>query len=157
MRQDRHPIWHPTSNPFPSKGGGLALPLAVIATLCSTSVWAAELPISSVYGDELGCARHVPSDASGPSEFGGITVSASGLTGLEWGCTWAEVWEYPHSDGTGFGVQGLCGGEGIPFLEQYIIEIGRDDPAEMTLFSANGDQQWELNLCEAAPRGGGKG
>ena len=133
----------------------MRLMIGLTALLAATSAIAAELPISGTYGDELGCARLAPYE--GPSEFGGITVSAAGLTGLEWGCTWAEIWEYPQSDGSAFGLQGLCGGEGIPFLEQYIVEIGQDDPTEMTVFAANGDPRWELNLCEAAPEGGGKG
>ncbi|MEM1286079.1 MAG: hypothetical protein AAGH43_11880 [Pseudomonadota bacterium] len=127
----------------------------VVSALCSTSVFAADLPIDSVYGDEGGCARITTGAVI--DEPGGINVYADRIQGYEWGCTWAEIWEYPQSDGSAFGLQGLCGGEGIPFLEQYIVEIGQDDPTEMTVFAANGDPRWELNLCEAAPEGGGKG
>lgn len=136
----------------------MRLLLALAATCCATAVLAAELPIDGIYGDEMGCSRlnMGPNDIDEP---GGINVYADRIEGYEWGCSWAEVWEYPRSDGSGFGVQGLCGGEGIPFLEQYIIEIGRDDPSQMTVFAANGDPRWELNLCEGAPSddGGGKG
>jgi hypothetical protein len=129
--------------------------VCAFAMLSATTVIAAELPIDGIYGDEMGCQRLVPSNAI--DEPGGINVFADRIEGYEWGCSWAEVWEYPHSDGRGFGVQGLCGGEGIPFLEQYIIEFGFDDPTQMTVFAANGDPRWELNLCEATPRQGGKG
>lgn len=134
----------------------MRLLLAAAATLCATTVLAAELPISGVYGDELGCARLTmgPNDIDEP---GGINVYADSIEGYEWGCTWAEVWPYTF-DGA-YGMQGLCGGEGIPFLEQYIIEIGQDDPSEMTVYAANGDPRWQLSLCEgvAVPDGGGKG
>lgn len=152
MRQNNDRGLHPTPNPSPSRGGGLRLPVVVIAVLCSTSVLAAELPISSVYGDEGGCARITPGAVI--DEPGGINVYADRIEGYEWGCSWAEVWEYPHSDGRGFGVQGLCGGEGIPFLEQYVIELGFDDPTQMTVFAANGDPRWDLNLCEGTNPGG---
>lgn len=130
--------------------------LAIAATLCATSVFAAELPIEGIYGDEMGCER-LTRAPDAIDEPGGINVYADRIEGYEWGCSWAEVWEYPHSDGRGFGVQGLCGGEGIPFLEQYIIELGFDDPSQMTVFAANGDPRWELNLCEGVPQQGGKG
>ena len=129
--------------------------VASVATLCATSAFAAELPITGIFGDAPGCARLTmgPDDIDEP---GGINVYADRIEGYEWGCSWAEVWPYPSHEGS-FGVQGLCGGEGIPFLEQYIIEIGQDDPSEMTVFSAEGEPRWELNLCEGAPAPGGKG
>lgn len=131
--------------------------LALAATLCATSVLAAGLPISGVFGDELGCARLTmgPNDIDEP---GGINVYSDSIRGYEWGCTWAEVWPYPNE--RGFAVQGLCGGEGIPFLEQYIIEFNRDGPSpRMTVYAADGQPRWELNLCEGAPpdNGGSKG
>lgn len=129
--------------------------LALAAACCATSVLAVELPIEGVYGDELGCARlnMGPNDVDEP---GGLNVFADGIEGYEWGCTWAEVWPYPNE--RGHGVQGLCGGEGIPSLEQFIIELGFDDPTFMTVYAANGEPRWELNLCEGFPAPGeGKG
>lgn len=119
--------------------------LALAATCCATSVLAAELPIEGVYGDELGCGRLV-ADPEALDVPGGINVYADSIQGYEWGCTWAEVWPYPND--RGFGVQGLCGGEGIPSLEQFIIELGYNDPTQMTVWSAIGEPRWELNLCE---------
>lgn len=130
--------------------------LAIAATLYAASVFAAELPLEGIYGDEMGCER-LTRAPDAIDEPGGINVYADRIEGYEWGCSWAEVWEYPHSNGSGFGVQGLCGGEGIPFLEQYIIELGFDDPTQMTVFAANGDPRWELNLCDGVPEQGGKG
>ncbi|WP_375574123.1 hypothetical protein ABWH92_09280 [Ahrensia marina] len=129
---------------------------ALTNVLLATSAFAAELPIEGIYGDEMGCER-LTRGPDAIDEPGGINVYADRIEGYEWGCSWAEVWEYPHSNGSGFGVQGLCGGEGIPFLEQYIIELGFDDPSQMTVFAANGDPRWELNLCEGVPQQGGKG
>lgn len=120
----------------------------VFATCCATSVLAAELPIEGIYGDELGCSRLTmgPNDIDEP---GGINVFTVGLQGYEWGCEWAEVWPYP--DDRSYGVQGLCGGEGIFSLEQFVIELGFDDPTRMTVWSATGEQLWELNRCEGVP------
>lgn len=130
--------------------------LAIAGTLCATSLLAAELPIEGVFGDELGCARLImaPNDVD---VAGGVNVYADSIEGYEWGCTFAEVWPYPNDHS--YGVQGLCGGEGIPSLEQYIIELGFDDPTQMTVYAANGEPRWELNLCEGVPdtNGGGKG
>jgi hypothetical protein len=130
-------------------------PFIALATLCATSVLAAELPISGVYGDEMGCAR-LTMEPDAIDEPGGINVYADRIEGYEWGCAWAEVWPYPGDD-RGFGVQGLCGGEGIPSLEQYIIELGFDDRTRMTVYAANGEPRWELTLCEGAAQQGGKG
>lgn len=128
--------------------------LAIAATLCAASVFAAELPIEGIYGDEMGCER-LTRTPDAIDEPGGINVFTDGLRGYEWGCAWADVWPFP--DDVGYGVQGLCGAEGILFLEQYIIELGFDDPSQMTVFAANGDPRWELNLCEGVPQQGGKG
>lgn len=144
----------PTPNPSPQGGGGRAFGIALFATLCATSVLAAELPIEGIFGDELGCARLTmgPNDIDEP---GGINVFTDGLQGYEWGCAWADVWPFP--DDVGYGVQGLCGGEGILFLEQYVIELGQDDPTQMTVWSADGEPRWELNLCEGVAGPDGKG
>lgn len=131
--------------------------ILVSAPLLATSALAAELPIEGIYGDELGCSRLV-ADPNAIDEPGGINVDAGGIQGYEWGCTWAEVW--PYQGDRGYGVQGLCGGEGIPFLEQYIIEFNRDGPSpRMTVYAADGQPRWELNLCDGAPpdNGGSKG
>ncbi|MEO0382312.1 MAG: hypothetical protein AAF234_02060 [Pseudomonadota bacterium] len=137
-----------------SSNGMHVLTGSILLFSSATSVLAAELPIDGIFGDELGCARLTmgPNDIDEP---GGINVFTDGIRGYEWGCTWAEVWPYPF-DG-GYGVQGLCGGEGISSLEQFVIELGFDDPTQMTVFAANGDPRWELNLCEGAPEQGGKG
>lgn len=129
--------------------------LATTTTLCATFVLAAELPMEGVFGDELGCARLTmgPNDIDEP---GGINVYADSIRGYEWGCTWAEVWTYPNE--RGYGVQGLCGGEGIPSLEQFIIEFNRDGPSpRMTVYAADGEQRWVLDRCEGASEQGGKG
>ncbi len=125
------------------------------AMVCATSVLAAELPIDGVFGDELGCARLSmgPNDIDEP---GGINVYADSIRGYEWGCTWAEVWPYPND--RGYGVQGLCSGEGIPSLEQFIIELNRDGPsARMTVYTPDGDPRWQLAVCEGVSDHGGKG
>ncbi len=119
----------------------------------ATSVLAAELPISGVYGDELGCARIIPGHV--PDEPGGINVFPSEIEGYEWGCTFAEIWPYPND--FGHAVQGICIGEGTPFLEQYIITLSPVDPTFMTVFSTSGDVRWQLNLCESNRGEGGKG
>ncbi|MEQ8658387.1 MAG: hypothetical protein RIC24_13890 [Hyphomicrobiales bacterium] len=127
----------------------------VLGALFATSALAAELPIDGVYGDELGCARLTmgPNDIDEP---GGINVYADRLAGYEWGCTWAEVWPYPGDNG--YGVQGLCSGEGIPSLEQFIIELNRDGPGpRMTVYAADGAPRWVLDRCEGASAPGGKG
>lgn len=133
----------------------MRLLLAAAATLCATSVLAAELPIEGIFGDELGCALHTRApDAI--DEPGGINVYADRLAGYEWGCTWAEVWPYPGDNG--YGVQGLCSGEGIPSLEQFIIEFNRDGPGpRMTVYAADGAPRWVLDRCEGASAPGGKG
>lgn len=125
----------------------------LLSGLLATSALAAELPISGVYGDELGCARlnMGPNDIDEP---GGINVYPGELHGYEWGCTFGEVW--PYGNGRTFGVQGVCSGEGIPSLEQFIFELGFEDTTRMSVLSAGGEPQWELNLCEGAS-GGGKG
>lgn len=133
----------------------MRLLLAAAVTLCASSVIAAELPIDGIFGDELGCVRLTmgPNDIDEP---GGINVFTDGIRGYEWGCAWAEVWPFP--DDVGYGVQGLCGAEGILFLEQYIIEFNRDGPSpRMTVYNAEGDSRWQLDLCEGAPDTGGKG
>lgn len=129
--------------------------LAAAATLCATSVLAAELPIEGVFGDELGCARLTmgPNDVDEP---GGINVYADRLRGYEWGCSWAEVWPYPN--GQGYGLQGLCSGEGIPSLEQFIVQFNRDGPSpRMSVYAADGERRWVLDVCEGATDQGGKG
>jgi hypothetical protein len=128
----------------------------LVASLCATPAFAAELPIEGIYGDEMGCER-LTRAPDAIDEPGGINVYADRIEGYEWGCSWAEVWEYPHSNGSGFGVQGLCGGEGTPFLEQFIIELGQDDPTQMTVWSTNGEPRWELNRCEGIAGPDGKG
>lgn len=133
----------------------MRLLLAAAATLCASSVLAAELPIEGIFGDELGCALHTRApDAI--DEPGGINVYADRIEGYEWGCFWVEVWPFPGVTGS-FGVQGICSGEGIPFLEQYILELGVDDPTQMTVFAADGAPRWQLNICEGVPEQGGKG
>ncbi|MEM6711176.1 MAG: hypothetical protein AAF590_02715 [Pseudomonadota bacterium] len=129
----------------------LRFAVCAVAVVFATQTHAAELPISDVFGDERGCARI--SDSGDFTERGGITVSPTEFTGLEWGCSWAEVWAYPQSDGRAFAVQGLCGGEGTPFLEQFVFELAFDDRTQMTVFSANGDPRWDLEMCKS-PTGG---
>ncbi len=131
----------------------MRLHLAAAATLCATSVLAAELPISGVYGDELGCARLIPSDAV--DEPGGFNLYADRFVGYEWGCTFGEVW--PFGDGRTYGVQGLCGAEGTPFVEQYVIERAFDDEDRFTIYEPDGGRQFVVGLCEAAPVPGRKG
>ncbi|MBO6673546.1 MAG: hypothetical protein JJ908_08730 [Rhizobiales bacterium] len=133
----------------------MRLVLVAAAGLCATSVLAAELPIDGVFGDELGCARLTmgPNDIDEP---GGINVYADRLVGYEWGCSWAEVWPYPNDQG--YGLQGLCSGEGIPSLEQFIVQLNRDGPTpRMTVSGPDGSQLWVLDVCESAPDQGGKG
>lgn len=133
----------------------MRLLLAAAAMLSATSVLAAELPIDGIYGDDLGCARLV-ADPNAIDEPGGINVYADSIEGYEWGCTWAEVWPYPNE--RGYGVQGLCSGEGIPSLEQFIIEFNRDGPGpRMTVYAADGAPRWVLDRCEGASAPGGKG
>lgn len=133
----------------------LRLFVAAAATLCSTSILAAELPIEGVFGDELGCAR-LTMDLNDIDEPGGVNVYADRLRGYEWGCTWAEVWPYPVRGG--YGVQGLCSGEGIPSLEQFIIDFNRDGATpRMTVSGPDGSQRWVLDVCEGVPEQGGKG
>ncbi|MFK7792049.1 MAG: hypothetical protein AB8B88_05185 [Devosiaceae bacterium] len=125
------------------------------AALCATSALAAELPISGIYGDELGCARlnMGPNDIDEP---GGFNLYADRFEGYEWGCTFGEVW--PYGDGRTFGVQGLCGAEGTPFVEQYVIERAFDDENRYTVYEPDGGRQFSVGLCEgAAETPGGKG
>lgn len=130
----------------------LVAALIVFVSLSLFPVSAAELPIEGVFGDELGCAR-LTMDLNDIDEPGGINVYADRLRGYEWGCSWAEVWPYP-GDGA-YGVQGLCSGEGIPSLEQFIIDFNRDGPTpRMTVSGPDGSQRWVLDVCEGVPAGG---
>jgi hypothetical protein len=101
----------------------------------------------------LGCARLTmgPNDVDEP---GGINVYADRIEGYEWGCVGRGL---ALSEGRGFGVQGLCGGEGIPSLEQYIIELGYDDPTQMTVYAADGDRAGNSTFAKARLSQGGKG
>ncbi|MEM6666280.1 MAG: hypothetical protein AAF638_07735 [Pseudomonadota bacterium] len=104
---------------------------------------AGNLPTFDTFGDELGCKR-LNSDPNRVDEPGGITISSSELVGYEWYCRFAEVWPMPQNS---YAVQGVCSGEGIPFLEQYIIQLPTDANPNMTIYSARGEQRWTLKSC----------
>ncbi|MBV6658108.1 MAG: hypothetical protein KI785_10120 [Devosiaceae bacterium] len=133
------------------------LGLASWSALASASS-AAELPITTAYGDELGCAR-VNGTGDTVFEPGGLVVRADAFTGYEWGCSYGAVWTFPHSEDTMFGVQGLCGGEGIPYLQRFIMELrppGAPDPQELTVYTEEGDIFAELRSCAAPQRPPGR-
>ena len=128
--------------------------ITALAVFNVTSVLAAELPISGVYGDEFGCHR-LTLDLDGVSQREGLNVFPRSIEGYEWICEFADVW--PYAGDQTHAVQGVCSGEGVPFLEQFIFTLSPNDPTLMTVYSANGDERWRLSLCESNPGEGGKG
>lgn len=95
----------------------------------------------------------MPSDR--PDEPGGFNLYADPLEGYEWGCSFADVWTY--SGGRSYAVQGLCSAEGVPFLEQYVVEPEPDNPARITIYQGDGERWWQVRLCENIETPGRKG
>lgn len=115
----------------------------LLALLLAPPAFAGSLPLFDTYGDANGCKR-----ANNPGEFveGGVTLNANRLVGFEWSCAFAEVWVFPGGDL--YGVQGLCSGEGIPSLEQYMIAVDADDDTAVTVHDREGKLLWSLKACQ---------
>ena len=121
-----------------------AATLLALAALCGPAA-AGSLPLSGVHGDAMGCERLVRAPDA-VDEPGGINLYPDRLVGYEWSCTFAEVWVHPDLERT-YAVQGICSGEGLPFLEQYILQLGRDAGEPLRVMDATGATRWELSAC----------